>query len=184
MGKETTHLEALFREHSQAVLGYCLRRGAGPEDAAEIVSEVMLVAWRRLADVPAGPEARFWMLGTARLALANQSRSERRRTKLSERLRGELEASAAQQADNELTDLVMTAIRALPEQDREVLCLATWEDLRPSEIALVLSIPPETARTRLHRARRRLRDELEPALSDSASSAAVEQTYAARKEAS
>jgi RNA polymerase sigma factor (sigma-70 family) len=184
MGEDTTELERLFHEHAQAVLGYCLRRGANPDDAAEVVSEVMLVAWRRLSEVPRGPEARFWMLGTARLTLANQSRAERRRTKLSERLRVELEAVAPAEGNDELGDLVMAAIRELPEQDREVLCLATWEELRPSEIALVLSIPPETARTRLHRARRRLRTELEPLLERPGARAAVEETYAARKEAS
>ena len=51
--------------------------------------------------------------------------------------------------------------RALPEQDREVLLLANWEGLTPAEIAIVIGVPAATARTRLHRARGRLRAELE-----------------------
>jgi RNA polymerase sigma-70 factor (ECF subfamily) len=43
-----------------------------------------------------------------------------------------------------------------------VLLLATWEGLTPTEIAAVIGVPPATARTRLHRARGRLRAALEP----------------------
>jgi len=178
VGEPTEDLEELFREHAQAVLAYAIRRGARPEDAGEILSEVMLVAWRRLDEVPRGPEARFWMLATARLAGANQARSERRRTRLGQRLQSELEAAPGPSdgADEDLQERVRAAMKVLPEADREVLLLAAWEELRPSEIAQVLSIPPETARTRLHRARARLRAELAPSLAD-------EGRDAARKEA-
>ena len=53
------------------------------------------------------------------------------------------------------------ALQALSEQDREVLLLANWEGLTPTEIAAVIGVPAATARTRLHRARARLRDELQ-----------------------
>ena len=51
----------------------------------------------------------------------------------------------------------------MPEQDVEVLLLANWEGLSPAEIAVVIGVPAATARTRLHRARGRLRAELERA---------------------
>jgi DNA-directed RNA polymerase specialized sigma24 family protein len=43
------------------LLGYALRRGRTVEDAADIVAETFLVAWRRLDDIPAGDEARPWL---------------------------------------------------------------------------------------------------------------------------
>ena len=43
----------LYRAHVRAVLGYALRRVERPEDAADIVAETMLVAWRRQNDVHA-----------------------------------------------------------------------------------------------------------------------------------
>jgi RNA polymerase sigma-70 factor (ECF subfamily) len=52
---------------------------------------------------------------------------------------------------------VRAALDVLGEDDREILRLATWEDLDPREIASVLGIPSPTARSRLHRARQRLR---------------------------
>jgi RNA polymerase sigma-70 factor (ECF subfamily) len=69
----------------------------------------------------------------------------------------------------------------LSEGDREVLLLEAWEGLRPSEIAELLSLPPETVRTRLHRARVRLRRELEP-LIDPDQMPGAERLPAARKE--
>ena len=66
-------------EHGRDVLAYALRRAAGPEDAADVVAETFLIAWRRLSDIPAGAEARLWLYGVARHTLANQRRGERRR---------------------------------------------------------------------------------------------------------
>ena len=54
----------------------------------------------------------------------------------------------------------MAALGMLAEADREVLLLAAWEQLEPAEIATVLGITRTAARSRLHRARVRLREQL------------------------
>src|SRR5690242_5665228 len=155
-------LEQLFRDHGDALLGYLLRRSADAEDASDAFADVMLVAWRRLDKVPAGDEARLWLFGVARRTLANAQRSARRRARLGERLRQELSAAAASTTtDFAEFELVHEAIRRLPEQQREVLLLSAWEGLEPTEIAAVIGVIPATARTRLRRARNRLRRELE-----------------------
>ena len=53
------------------------------------------------------------------------------------------------------------ALGGLPEVDREMLLLIAWEQLTPTEAAAVVGIPAATARTRLHRARSRMRTALE-----------------------
>jgi RNA polymerase sigma factor (sigma-70 family) len=55
------------------------------------------------------------------------------------------------------TRQMIGALRALPPEEREVLLLVAWEQLTPAQVALVLGIPPGTARSRLHRARAALR---------------------------
>jgi RNA polymerase sigma-70 factor (ECF subfamily) len=55
---------------------------------------------------------------------------------------------------------VRAALSRLGELDREVLTLTVWEELEPREIAEVLGVSAQTVRTRLSRARGRLRDEL------------------------
>jgi RNA polymerase sigma-70 factor (ECF subfamily) len=164
MGSTTTHqrFRELFESEARGVLGYALRRVADREDAADVVAETFGVAWRRIDDVPAGAEARLWLFGVARRVLANQRRGELRRLRLADRLREQLRLSVSlDDAPDERADEIAAALAALSEQDREVLLLASWEELTPTEIAAVIGVPPATARTRLHRARGRLRGELQ-----------------------
>jgi RNA polymerase sigma factor (sigma-70 family) len=153
------HFELLYRTQVRLVLAYALRRVDRPEDAADVVAETMLVAWRRQHDVPAGDEARLWLFGVARRVLANHRRGVGRRDRLGDRLRQELQhlVVADPAAAVETTLVVRQALDQLDELDREVMQLTAWESLTPGEVAVVLSIPPTTVRTRLHRARRRLR---------------------------
>ena len=152
----------LYAAHGRAILAYAVRRTRDPQDAADVVAETFLVVWRRLADVPAGDEARLWLYGVARRTLANHARSERRRERLAERLRQELPAAveAVSAPAAAAQSAVLTALRELEEPDREVLLLAGWERLEAGEIAKVLGITGVAARARLHRARRRLRARL------------------------
>jgi RNA polymerase sigma factor (sigma-70 family) len=149
----------LYREHEREILRYALRRSAEPQDAADVVAETFLVAWRRLRDVPHGDEARLWLYATARRVLANQRRGVERRTRLTERLREELRRQVPAQSGNEHRK-VLEALAGMKDDDRELLMLVGFEELAPSEAALVLGISAISARTRLHRARRRLRARL------------------------
>ena len=146
----------LYGEHEREILRYALRRSADAEDAADVVAETFLVAWRRLGDVPLGEEARLWLYATARRVLANHRRGVKRRTRLAERLRDELRRQLPVQLPAEPRG-VIEALAGLREGDRELLMLVGMEELTPSQAARVLGIPTVTARTRLHRARRRLR---------------------------
>jgi RNA polymerase sigma-70 factor (ECF subfamily) len=147
--------EDIYTANCTPILGYALRRTGSGEDAADIVAETFLTAWRRLDDVPPGDEARLWLYGVARRMLANYHRGERRKTELAERLSRDL---ALVHTDPEYTGrlaLVAAAFRGLPESDRELLALVGWEGLDHGEIAVVLGCSRNAVRVRLHRARAR-----------------------------
>ncbi len=146
--------------HARDILGYALRRTGNPEDAADVVAETFLVAWRRLADVPTSEDARPWLYGTARFVLANQDRGTRRRERLTERLRNELRSQLPAHRPAQ-GGALRDALAELGERDRELLMLVGWEELAPAQAAKVLGISAVAARSRLHRARRRLREQLE-----------------------
>ena len=175
--------EALFRANSRRILGYALRRLDKPEDAADVLSDVMLTAWRRRADVPAGDEATLWLYGVARRVIANWSRADRRHTRLAERLRVAIERNATvdHAAEHAAADEVRVGLRQLSELDREVLLLSAWEGLDPAQISKVLDLAPATARSRLLRARQRLRAALEEASTESAPGADGLTTNASEK---
>ncbi|MEO1528769.1 MAG: sigma-70 family RNA polymerase sigma factor [Planctomycetota bacterium] len=72
----------------------------------------------------------------------------------------------SQQAlDRELEDVVREAVRCLPERQREVFALATWQGLAASEIAELLQIKHGAVHSNLHAARSRLRELLDSYLS-------------------
>jgi RNA polymerase sigma factor (sigma-70 family) len=160
-----TRFRRLFDDTERDLLSYAVRRVARPEDAADVVAETFLVAWRRLDDVPPGAEARLWLYGVARRQLANQRRGQLRRSQLVDRLRAELPGALAVAAgsggspDDRAAE-VRAALARLGEVDRELLRLSSWEGLSPGEIATVTGLPAVTLRSRLHRARKRLRAEL------------------------
>ena len=155
--------EELYAAHRVPLLGYALRRTDNTDDAADVLAETFLTAWRRLDDVPLGDQARLWLYGTARRVLANHRRGERRRLELADRLRAELAVTYRQPDHVGGMAEIAAAFRRLTATDQELLALAGWEGLAPAEIATVLGCSRNAARIRLHRARRRLAAELDRA---------------------
>lgn len=160
LGHELAQIQfsRLYREQGRAILAYALRRVEDREDAADVLAETFLIAWRRLAEVPAGAEARLWLYAVARRTIANLHRSERRRTRLGGRLAESLRTElATQPAPTGEAAEALRAMAGLGEEDRELLLLVAWEGLSPGEAAKVLGVSSLAARSRLLRARRRLR---------------------------
>ncbi|WP_243717024.1 RNA polymerase sigma factor [Actinomadura darangshiensis] len=163
MGNErSTRFEELYEAHLGHVTGYVRRRTGDADDAADVIAETFLVAWRRLDDVPPGEKARFYLYGVARRTLANLHRGQRRHRDLTAKIGRNLAAdlAAAPIPDPEYPE-ISAAFGALPEDDRELLALASWEGLDNGQIATVLGVTRNAVRIRLHRARRRLARELE-----------------------
>jgi RNA polymerase sigma factor (sigma-70 family) len=168
-GEQRRRFEDVYAANHAAVLGYVLRRTGNGDDAADVIAETFLTAWRRLDDIPPGDQARLWLYGVARRVLANHRRGERRRSALADRLRADLATAPCctgppPPGEGDLADLGR-AFRRLPETDQELLALAGWEGLDAGQIAVTLGCSRNAARIRLHRARRRLAAELAAAAS-------------------
>ncbi|EFC85912.1 RNA polymerase sigma factor [Parafrankia sp. EUN1f] len=155
------------------VLAFLARRVDPPADAADLLADVLMTAWRRVGDLPPDDDAAAaWLFGVARHTLANHRRSQTRRAALADRLRDHLATvvparealTGAAMADDVMTDEaveVRAGLARLAEADRLVLTLSCWDDLTADEIAGVLRITPAAVRQRLSRARTRLRRQLD-----------------------
>jgi RNA polymerase sigma-70 factor (ECF subfamily) len=155
--------QRLYEAHYGAVLAYAQRRATEAADAQDIVAETFTVAWRRIDDVPDTDAALPWLYGVARRVLANQRRGGRRRADLSTRLRANSAVPVEIDADVLAADdrrIVLAALARLKEADREVLRLATWEELSHREIASIVDCSEASVAVRLHRARNRLGKEI------------------------
>ncbi|MEU5888383.1 sigma-70 family RNA polymerase sigma factor [Streptomyces sp. NPDC047461] len=149
----------LYSRHRAAVERY-VRRRVEPDEVADVVSDVFLTAWRRLEEIPHA-KALPWLYGTARRALANAHRADRRRGNLVELLASQPWQHAHDHAESQSERIALArAFDALNDSDQEVLRLAAWEALPAREAAVVLGCSPATFHVRLHRARSRLRQRL------------------------
>ncbi|MFF4544984.1 RNA polymerase sigma factor [Streptomyces sp. NPDC001406] len=155
---------AAYRAHYWAVSRYVARRLDGRTDEVEeVVAEVFTVAWRRRADLPASPLP--WLYGVARNCLANAVRGHGRRRRLVDRLGNDESAHGRQIVHSPDTEgpgaWVHDALARLSPADQEVLRLTAWEELGIDEVAVALGCGSRAAAMRLHRARRRLRAQID-----------------------
>ncbi|MEU0782961.1 sigma-70 family RNA polymerase sigma factor [Streptomyces sp. NPDC006173] len=159
--REPAAFEPLVDRHSVALHGYLVRRA--PTAADDLLSEVWLQAYatRHTYDVARG-SARGWLFGVARNVLARHWQTVSRATGASQPASEVSEGDPWQAVDQRLDAAAMgpelrVGLARLPEAERELLLLVAWEQLTPTEAAVVVGIPAGTARSRLHRARTRLR---------------------------
>ncbi len=161
MGRPDADLEAAFRclfaRHHRHVLAYALRRTDQRADAEDVVAGTFAVAWRRFADAPEEQLRLAWLYAIAARVLANQRRSLRRLSALRSRLRELSRAEAP--GRGELAEVV-AALRELRPEEQEILRLAAWEGLTSAELAVALGCSENAATIRLHRARKRLAEQL------------------------
>ncbi|MCW2814478.1 MAG: Sigma-70, region 4 type 2 [Nocardioides sp.] len=139
-----------------------LARRTDAATAEDVLADTLLVCWRRIDEVPHEPLP--WVYGVARLSLANADRGSRRQRRVAGRI-ASLDPPAASTPgpgdDGSTTSETVTdALAALPERDAELLRLWAWEQLTPTEIAVVLDTTANAVGVRLHRAREKLRAEL------------------------
>ena len=150
----------MARIHAGSVLAYLRRRhygdgSTGPED---VLADVLIVAWRRFDDIPEGLEAP-WLFGVARRCLANDRRKTRRRRAFIMQLRPSDGGPSAE--DEVMADFALAqALDALSETEREVLLLASWEGLNPTELAAALGVSENAAAVRLSKAKAKLKTKL------------------------
>jgi RNA polymerase sigma-70 factor, ECF subfamily len=150
-----TRLDAWFRLYGARVLAYLLHR-TDPETAHDVLQEVFVTAFRKAGVVPEPPIG--WLLGTARRLLANNARSRRRHDNLVVRAGEHLPRTSADEDAG--PEAVTVALAKLSAADREVLTLSAWYQLTADEAAEALGCSPSTYAVRLHRARRRLAEQL------------------------
>jgi RNA polymerase sigma-70 factor (ECF subfamily) len=152
--------ERVYDEYAGRVLAYALRR-ASPDWAADVAAETFLIAWRRLDTIPAEAELP-WLYATERRVLSTQRRSAHRQEAIAERVAAETPTPPPPTTlpEGGAPRIAMRALARLSAEEREVLLLTAWEELSSREAAASLGCSPTAYRIRLHRARKRLRQQM------------------------
>jgi RNA polymerase sigma factor (sigma-70 family) len=162
----------LFDRHGERIRSYCARRTGSLEAADDLVSVVFLEAWRRRADVELLADSALpWLYGIANRTVQRRWRTTTRHRRALERLAATQDSApdhadevAGRVDDERQLARLREALAGLRRTDQEVLTLCLWQGLDYESAALALDLPVGTVRSRLSRARARLRDAVEPPL--------------------
>ncbi|WP_307167596.1 RNA polymerase sigma factor [Streptomyces rishiriensis] len=180
-GGERAAFGELYELYAAAVYNHALRLTGDWSVAEEVMSETFLAAWRGRADVHAeGGSLRPWLFGIATNKARNADRSLRRRLAFlarraeagagpgggagagTEEVVGDFAEEVAGRVDDarRLAE-VRRVLGRLRRHEREVIALCVWGGLDYAQAAEALGVPVGTVRSRLSRARGRLREIVE-----------------------
>jgi len=152
---------AAFDEYYPEVLAYCRRRMGNVTDGGDAAADTFLVAWRRIDDFVAVQYPRAWLYGVARRTTLNLMRSKRRASNLADKVEHLAPVAAPDAAEEAIgaadVAAALAALAQLSESDQEIIALAAFDSFGHEEIAVALGITAGQARSRLYRARQRLR---------------------------
>jgi RNA polymerase sigma factor (sigma-70 family) len=163
---EPERFAVLFDRHAPHIHRYLARR-AGRQVADDLVAETFLTAFAKRDRYDLGySDARPWLYGIATNLVSQHRRDEARQYRIRQGAMAEPEVP--DHADRVAAGVTAQAMRApldaalaaLSAGDRDVLLLIAWEQLTYQEVSRALAIPAGTVRSRLHRARTKVRQVL------------------------
>lgn len=170
-------LEALLEDHEPQIYRFGMKMCRDPEDARDVLQETLLAVARNIGSYREDSSFSTWLYSIARSFCIKQ----RRTSKFAPAKGAEVEVGsvAGQVADpgqppdehlarKQLEAALERAIAGLDPMYREVLVLRDLEGLSAAETAEVLGLGVPAIKSRLHRARLAVRDQLAPLLQPAA----------------
>ncbi|WP_327290558.1 RNA polymerase sigma factor [Streptomyces sp. NBC_01198] len=162
----------LYDDWARSVYNHAFRLTGNWATAEDVTAATFLEAWRLRVRIDAeGGSLRPWLLGIATNAARNSSRTARRYAAATARLpREDVTPDFADEVAGRIDDVqrlaaVQAALATLRRGEREVFALCVWSGLDYREAAQALGVPVGTVRSRLSRARRKLRELTDTSLS-------------------
>jgi RNA polymerase sigma-70 factor, ECF subfamily len=157
---------ALFRFFAPRLKSYFLRIGCPARQAEDLVQETMSRVWARADSYdPGRAQASTWIFTVARNLRLDSLRGERHPEPESEALLSALpdpsDGADLMLESHRREERVRAAMAALPRDQLEILQLSFYEDVAHSDIAQRLGLPLGTVKSRIRRALKRLRKDME-----------------------
>ena len=150
-------LGVLFDRYQAPLLNFYARLTGDRTLSEDLVQEVFLRILRYRQSYRAGTPFRAWIYQIARNARVDHHRKSRPQTELDPEMAAPKPANDPAQREQE-TALLRRALMSLPEEKREILILARFQELKYEEIASLVGCELATVRVRVHRALQELRE--------------------------
>ena len=156
----------IFSAHRDEIYGFCLRMMRNREEAEDISQEVFLRAVRAVGNFRGEATIKTWLhqiahnLCLTRLAAAKRDRDNRSELIWVSDLTSDNPSAETSAASRDLRKALELAVGELEPVFREALLLREVENLSYEEIAKVIGASVNTVKTRIHRARTKLKQQL------------------------
>lgn len=166
---EPSVFDSVFHRHHVEVFSF-LARAVGSSSAGDLTQQVFLEAFAHRRAFRGNGSARPWLFGIARNVLKRWYRTERRWRRATHRLGFGTSSVVEYTEDSDervfaegMRGELRMALMALPQRQRDAFLLFALGGLSYAEVSAALNIPVGTVRSRIHRARARIRTVLESA---------------------
>ncbi len=154
--RDARAFRALYTQYADRVFRYALTLLHKRHLAEEVAQETMLAVWKGAGSFSGRSQVSTWIFGIAR----NQAHTLLRREVKGERRPDEALFLPDPAEEIEREERVLAAVSALPEEQREIVFLAFYENLSYKAIANLLAIPEGTVKSRMYYAKQRLAEAL------------------------
>jgi RNA polymerase sigma factor (sigma-70 family) len=159
--KAAIPFDQVFVDHYPAIHRFVARR-IGSEESDDVAADVFITALANWGRFDTSRPIRPWLFGIAANLLRRRKRDEVRRLRAYASFAGSdvtsVQDDLGSRPDAETRCRAMAgALSRLRAVDREALLMSAWGELTDEEIALALSIPVGTVKSRISRAKARLR---------------------------
>jgi RNA polymerase sigma-70 factor (ECF subfamily) len=155
-------IATLFADHFDQIYRFASSR-VGRDAATDIAAETFAQALRSIDRMDPARDARPWLFGIANNVIRHHHRAEQRRLRACAALERQSDVAGPNghpESETLMRAGLVDALVRLDARDREALLLFAWAELTYDEVATALDIPIGTVRSRIHRARRALRESL------------------------
>jgi RNA polymerase sigma-70 factor (ECF subfamily) len=168
-------VEEILKRHEQQIYRFGLRMCGNEDDARDVLQETLLSAFRNLPTFRGDAQLSTWLYQIARSFCIKQRRRREGEPSALEDLEAPVvrKLASPEPADDsraharQVGELIQAAIRTLPAEHREALVLRDVEGLSAEEAAEVVGIEVGALKSRLHRARLALKQQLGAVLDES-----------------
>jgi len=158
-------LELLYRRHASWLAARLAARTSSRDLAEEALQDTFLAAWRGARSYHGRGEVPAWLWGIARRRLASLARRQRPGAVSLDAAAERVDPAAGPEEaalGRDASDRVRRAIAHLPADQRAAITAVVYEGKSIEQAAQAARVPAGTVKSRLHRARLRIREELHP----------------------
>ena len=154
------NLESLWIDTSARLRNFIRSRVEDDTAADDLLQEVFIRIHRNIAGLRDHERLESWIYQVAHNVIIDHYRSRRNHTALSDELPDHNEFFREPDAAEELSFSIRQMVDLLPEPYREALHLTEFEGLSQREVANRLGISLSGAKSRVQRARQKIKDDL------------------------